>query len=90
MKAPSARVLRTGAVIFLGVLVVCAAGAQWTTARAQSSQTQSPPAPDSAAAPAAQAVQAPANSDAAEMTSEESPVPLRVMVNLVPVRVIVR
>src|ERR1700728_3587167 len=76
MKAPSARVLRTGAVIFLGVLVVCAATAPWTVARAQSSQTQSPPdplapaprAPDSATAPAAQAAQASANSDAAEMT----------------------
>src|ERR1700723_1139250 len=98
MKAPSARVLRTGAVIFLGVLVVCAATAPWTVARAQSSQTQSPPeplapaprAPDSATAPAAQAAQASANSDAAEMTSEEASVPLRVMVNLVPVRVIVR
>ena len=78
--------------------MVCAGGARWATARAQDSQTQSataplapaPAAPDSGAAPAAQAAQAPANSEAAEMTSEESSVPLRVMVNLVPVRVIVR
>lgn len=98
MKAPSARFLRTGAVIFLGVLVVCAATAHGTMARAQSSQAQSPPAPlapappapDSAAAPTAPAAEAQANSDAAEMTSEESSVPLRVIVNLVPVRVIVR
>jgi VWFA-related protein len=99
MKTPSAGVLRTGAAIFLGALTICAATAPWTLASGQSSQTQSPtppplapasPAPDSAAAPAAQAAQAPANSDAAEMTSEESSVPLRVMVNLVPVRVIVR
>src|ERR1700728_1051273 len=78
MKAPSARVLRTGAVIFLGVLVVCAGGPQWTTTRAQSSQTHTPPAP------------APANPDAGEVASEESPGPLRMVGNPVPARVIVR
>jgi VWFA-related protein len=100
MKAPSTMILRTGAVIFLGFLAVCAGGARWTAARAQDSQTQSapapltpaPPTPDSAAAPQSPPVApaAPASADAAEMTSEESSVPLRVMVNLVPVRVIVR
>jgi VWFA-related protein len=46
---------------------------------------QQPPQPEAASAPAA-----PANADAAEMTTQETSVPLRVLVNLVPLRVIVR
>jgi VWFA-related protein len=104
MYAPAAKRLRTIALIFLGCLVVCAVGAHWTVARAQSAQPQTPPAGQSASVPAATpapgsespapataaAAAAPANSESAEMTSQEAPVPLRVIVNLVPLRVIVR
>ncbi len=98
MHAPAAKPLRTSAAIFLAFLVI---GTHWTTARAQSPPSQTPPpaqstpslapAPGSeSAAPAAAAPTAPPNADSAEMTTEESSVPLRVMVNLVPLRVIVR
>lgn len=101
MHAPAAKLLRTSAVIFLAFLPVCAIGAYWTTALAQSSQSQDPPAAQSAATPApgsepaapatsATASATPATADSAEMTTEEASVPLRVMVNLVPLRVIIR
>jgi VWFA-related protein len=102
MYAPAAKRLRTSAAIFAAFLVVCAVDAHWTTARAQSSQSQQAPSADQstpAATPASApesspsataAPAAPANSDSAEMTTEETSVPLRVMVNLVPLRVIVR
>src|SRR5271154_7371742 len=99
MNAPTAKRLRISAVIFLGLLLACAGNARLALVRAQSSQTQSPPAapsqdaspqqPSTAAAPAPSAP-APPGADMAELTTEEASVPLRVLVNLVPVRVIVR
>ena len=95
VSAPAAKRLRTIAAIFLAMLVVCALGAHRALAHAQSQQSQAPPAAQPAPAapsPASEspAPAVPANSDSAEMTSEETSVPLRVMVNLVPLRVIVR
>lgn len=99
MGAPSARPLRIAAVIFGGCLLAWTAGARWTAARAQSSQSQTTAAQTSPAnatqtqqpeATSTPAAPAPSSSDAAEMTTQESSVPLRVLVNLVPLRVIVR
>jgi VWFA-related protein len=89
MRAPSAKPLRVSAVIFCGLLLTSAGGArsspQTTAAQSSADAPPQPPAIDQAPAAAASS-----NADAAEMTSEESSVPLRVLVNLVPLRVIVR
>jgi VWFA-related protein len=98
MNAPAAKRLRISAVILFGFLLACAGSARFALVRAQSSQSQSSPAgpsqdapqqPSTAATPAP-AAPAPASSDMAELSTEEASVPLRVLVNLVPVRVIVR
>jgi VWFA-related protein len=97
VSARAARYLRISAVIAFGVLLASAAAARFSRVSAQSSQA--PPPQDSApqqnsvtASPAPDApATAPASSSTdAELTTEESSVPLRVLVNLVPVRVIVR
>jgi VWFA-related protein len=99
MSVQTARYLRISAVISFGVLLAWAGDARFALVRAQSSQTQSSPAqPSQDAAPQqpstteapAPVAPAPASADAAEMTTQEASVPLRVLVNLVPVRVIVR
>jgi VWFA-related protein len=102
MRAPSARLLRIPAVLFCGFLLAWAAGARWNSVRAQSNQSQTAPPqtgaeaaaptqpPQSQQAGAPPAAPAQPNSDAAEMTTQETSVPLRVLVNLVPLRVIVR
>ena len=91
--------LRILPLILGGCLLASGVGVRWANAGAQTAVGQTAPAqnsagstqgaptpqPDPATAPAV-----PANSDAAEMTSHESSVPLRVIVNLVPLRVIVR
>jgi len=100
MSEPAAKSLRISAVILLGLLLAWAGDARFALAHAQSSQTQSsqvapsqdaspqqPPTVGTAPVPAAPA---PATADVAEMTTQEASVPLRVLVNLVPVRVIVR
>jgi VWFA-related protein len=99
MNAPAAKRLRISAVFLFGFLLACAGSARFALVRAQSSQPQSSSAvaaPDAspqqsstAAAPAPTA-SSPASADVAELTTEEASVPLRVLVNLVPVRVIVR
>jgi VWFA-related protein len=99
MNAPTAKRLRISAVILFGFLLACADSARFALVRAQSSQAQSssatpsqaasPQQPSTAAAPAPSAP-ATAGADMAELTTEEASVPLRVLVNLVPVRVIVR
>jgi len=97
MSAPAARYLRIPAVIAFGVLLASVAAARFSRASAQSSQA--PPPQDSAPqqssvtpspAPDAPATAPASSSTDAELTTEESSVPLRVLVNLVPVRVIVR
>ena len=99
MSTRTARRLRISAVILFGLLLACAGDARFALVRAQSSQPQSsqaqpsqdaaPQQPSTTAAPASVAP-APVSADAAEMTTQEASVPLRVLVNLVPVRVIVR
>ncbi len=99
MSVETARYLRISAVILFGLLLAWAGDARFALVRAQSSQTQSsqaqpsqdasPQQPATTAAPAP-AAPAPASADVAEMTTQEASVPLRVLVNLVPVRVIVR
>ncbi len=98
MNAPAAKRPRISAVILIGFLLACVGSTRFAPVRAQSSQSQSsPPGPSqdaqqqpaSAAAPAP-AAPPPASADMAELTTEEASVPLRVLVNLVPVRVIVR
>jgi VWFA-related protein len=100
MNAPAAKRLRISAIILFGLLLACSGDARFTLVRAQSSQSQSsqagpsqdasPQEPSATAAPAPDApAPAPPSSDA-EMTTQETSVPLRVLVNLVPVRVIVR
>ena len=99
MTAQTSRYLRISSVILIGVLLACAGDARFALVRAQTSQSQSsqaqasqnasPPQPATTAIPASTAP-APASADVAEMTTQEASVPLRVLVNLVPVRVIVR
>jgi VWFA-related protein len=99
MSVQTARCLRISAVILFGLLLVWAGDARFALLGAQSAQTQSsqaqpspdasPQQPSMAAAPAP-AAPAPESADAAEMSTQEASVPLRVLVNLVPVRVIVR
>jgi VWFA-related protein len=96
MSAQTARCLKIAAVFVFGLLCAWAGDTRLALARAQSSQTQSSQAaPSQDASPqqpstTTSATSAPASADAAEMTTEEASVPLRVLVNLVPVRVIVR
>ncbi len=99
MSVQTARCLRISAVILFGLLLGWAGDARFALVRAQSAQTQSSPAqaspdaspqPPSTVAAPAPATPAPAGADVAEMTTQEASVPLRVLVNLVPVRVIVR
>lgn len=98
MSKPTARRLRISIVVLCVGVLVCAwawAGAvRIFSVHAQTSDTgtqqSSPPMPPPAAQASAPAAQAPANADEAEMTSQETQVPLRVLVNLVPVRVVVR
>lgn len=99
MTAQTSRYLRISSVILIGVLLACAGDARFALVRAQTSQSQSsqaqasqnasPQQPATSAVPASTAP-APASADVAEMTTQEASVPLRVLVNLVPVRVIVR
>jgi VWFA-related protein len=99
MRTRTARRLRISAVILFGLLLAWACDARFVLVRAQSfqtypSQTQpsqdaTPRPPSTTAAPASVAP-APVSADAAEMTTQEASVPLRVLVNLIPVRVIVR
>jgi VWFA-related protein len=97
MSAPAARYLRIPAVIAFGVLLASAAAARFSRGSVQSSQAPPPQdsAPQQSSLRASPAPDAPATAPAssgtdAELTTEESSVPLRVLVNLVPVRVIVR
>ncbi len=93
MNVPTSKHLRISAVILSGLLLVWVGEASLATARTQSSQPppaqNATPQPSSTAAPTP-AAPASANADVAEMTTQEASVPLRVLVNLVPVRVIVR
>jgi VWFA-related protein len=97
MSAPAATYLRIPAVIAFGVLLASAAAARYSRVSAQASQAPAPQdsAPQQSSLTASPAPDAPATAPAssstdAELTTEESSVPLRVLVNLVPVRVIVR
>jgi VWFA-related protein len=96
MSAHTARCLRISSVVVLGLLLAWGGDARLALVRAQSSQSESSQAATSQDASPQQpsmttsATPAPANAEAAEMTTEEASVPLRVLVNLVPVRVVVR
>ena len=101
MSVPTSKQLRISAVVLSGLLLMCVGEARLATARAQSTQSQTAP-PQTAVEAAAQPqppqsqqteaalAPAPPNSNAPEMTTQETSVPLRVLVNLVPLRVIVR
>ena len=99
MSTPSPESPRIAFVIFCGLLLAWAGGAPSNSLCAQQSQSPTPapqPAPppiDAVPTPSAPAVAAAAtqqSADDAEMTSQETSVPLRVLVNLVPLRVIIR
>jgi VWFA-related protein len=100
MSTPSPKSPRIAFAIFCGLLLALAGGTHSNSLGAQESQSQTPapqpasppidatPTPQSAPAVPAAATQP--STDDAEMTSEETSVPLRVLVNLVPLRVIIR
>jgi VWFA-related protein len=95
MSAPAPKVAGIAFTILSVFLLVWAGAARRTDARGQSSQAQAPaaqPAPDAAPQTASQpsAATATQSADEPEMSSQESSVPLRVLVNLVPLRVVVR
>ena len=94
MSARTAKRLRISAVILFGPLLAWAGDARFAVVRAQSSQAQlsqdAAPEQSSTTAAPAPVAPAPVSAEAAEMTTEEASVPLRVLVNLIPVRVIVR
>src|SRR5579863_5066877 len=93
MSFPSVKCRRICLALLCGAFLSWAHVGRTISVRAQSSQTapaDAPPQPQSTAAgPAAQA-QPPAPSDAPEMNSQDAPVPLRVRIDLIPVRVVVR
>ena len=90
MSVPTGKRLRISIALLCGAALAGLAPFPMERAVAHSSQTAARP--DSSATNAAAPNQTPstAYSDAPEMNAHDSPVPLRVRVNLVPVRVVVR
>jgi VWFA-related protein len=90
MSVPTAKRLRMSLALLCGTLLAALVASPMERALAQSSQSAAIPG-SSAASPAAASQNPPATaSDEPEMNARDSPVPLRVRINLVPVRVVVR